>query len=180
MKKIKLTFVLVFLFTICAKAQENKGFEFGFQLSEYQQDFGYGISITSPYVLKEYVAFRLRANQQFFSTFNNQGKVEWSPYQNFALGVLGQRSMIHEKIALYGEGGVFGILPNSDFSKQDFEIGGYGLFGFEFFFDKNFTYYIEAGGIGIDATADELPSEPIYSNGFLINVGFRIILNQNN
>lgn len=178
MKTIKIIFLALFALPFALTAQENKGFEFGFQLSEYQQDFGYGLSVTTPYVFNKNVAFRLRANQQALNSVNNQGKTDWSPYYNLSFGVFGQRSMIAEKIALYGEGGVIGILPNSDFSDEDFVFGGYGLFGFEFYFDQNFSYYFEAGGVGTDATADKLPGEPIYSNGFLMNVGFRIILNQ--
>ena len=66
------------------------------------------------------------------------------------------------------------ILPNSDFSNKSSEFGGYGVFGFEFKSRPIFGYYIELGGVGTGAIADELATNPIYSNGFLTKVGLRI------
>tara|TARA_B100000965_G_C19583846_1_gene754785 strand:- start:993 stop:1529 length:537 start_codon:yes stop_codon:yes gene_type:complete len=167
----------IFLFVNSLQAQE-KGFEVGFQLSEYQQDFGLGIQITSPYLFKESIALRLRANKQYLQHIDKKEVKEvWTPYLNLSLGVFGHRAKIHEKVALYGEGGVIGLIPNDKFSDENFVFGGYGLFGFEFYFIDSFCYFIEAGGVGTGATADQIPSEPIYCNGFLMNVGFRIIFN---
>jgi len=77
-------------------------------------------------------------------------------------------------IAIYGEGGAIGLFPSSDFSEENIVVGGYGLFGFEFLIADNFNYYIELGGIGVDAVADRIPNKPLYSNGFLINVGWKM------
>ena len=52
-------------------------------------------------------------------------------------------------------------------------MGGYGLFGFEFFMNSRNNYFIEIGGVGTGAVADKVANSPIYSNGLLINVGFR-------
>jgi len=97
----------------------------------------------------------------------------WSPYSNFTFGMVGVGGTINNSIRLYGEGGVIGILPNSNFSSSDSEFGGYGLFGFEFFFQEAHNYFIELGGVGTGARADQVITEPIYSNGFIINVGYR-------
>jgi hypothetical protein len=35
------------------------------------------------------------------------------------------------------------------------------------------NYFIELGAVGTGAKADKLPTNPIYSNGFLMSVGFR-------
>ncbi|MEQ8909889.1 MAG: hypothetical protein RIC95_11890 [Vicingaceae bacterium] len=174
--------ILIFFCLFANKGMaQKKGFEIGFQLNEYHQDFGLGLNVTTPYLIKEYVAIRLRANSQFLQHLDPKSLTEtWTPYQNLSLGFFGHRAMIHEKIGLYGEGGILGIFPNDDFSKEDFVIGGYGLFGFEFYFVDQFSYFIEAGGVGSGAKADKLPTEPIYSNGFLINVGFRITFYKNN
>lgn len=51
---------------------------------------------------------------------------------------------------------------------------GYGLFGFEFFISQNFNYHIEIGGVGTGATEDKIRNKRVYSNGLLINTGFRI------
>ena len=40
----------------------------------------------------------------------------------------------------------------------------------------NTNYYLEVGGVGKGAVADKAFGEPIYSNGLLINVGFRYSL----
>ncbi len=69
--------------------------------------------------------------------------------------------------------------------ERDFNKKSYGFqlvkfheeFGFEFFFtentNRNPSYFIELGGIGTGAIANKLSSNPIYSNGFLISVGYR-------
>jgi len=101
----------------------------------------------------------------------------WSPYSNFTFGVLGVGGTIAGAIRLYGEGGVIAILPSSNFSSSDSEFGGYGLFGFEFFFQDAQNYFIELGGVGTGARADKIITDPIYSNGFFINVGYRYVFN---
>jgi hypothetical protein len=53
------------------------------------------------------------------------------------------------------------------------DFGGYGLFGFEFNFDPSSKYFIEMGGRS-GGTADKLPTSPLFSNGFMIQTGFRI------
>jgi hypothetical protein len=78
---------------------------------------------------------------------------------------------------LYAEGGIVFLFPNPVFSDDDINLGGYGLFGFEFFFteetSRNPSYFIELGGIGTGAVADKIATNPLYANGFLISVGFR-------
>lgn len=97
----------------------------------------------------------------------------WSPYSNITLGVVANAGKVGEHIRLYVEGGVIFIFPSSEFSSETSEIGGYGLFGFEFFMAQKHAYYIELGGMGTGAVADKVPGKPIYSNGFTISVGYR-------
>ncbi|MEO0332135.1 MAG: hypothetical protein AAF223_10680, partial [Bacteroidota bacterium] len=75
---------------------------------------------------------------------------------------------------LYGEGGIILLLPSDTFSAERTELGGYGLFGFEFYLKNNANYFIEIGGVGTGAQADKVPNKPIYSNGLLISTGFRM------
>ena len=42
--------------------------------------------------------------------------------------------------------------------------------------NKSINYFIELGGVGTGAKADKIAFKPIYSNGFLIDVGFRVCL----
>lgn len=141
--------------------------EIGFNISQYQKDFGIGLHVISPYFIKETVAIKAGTNIQWFENFKGT-------YQNIQLGMRGRSVIVTHNISIYGEGGVFIILPNSDFSSQSFVLGGYGLFGFEFKIVPRFAYFIELGGVGTGATADKIASKPIYSNGFLTNVGLKI------
>ncbi len=149
-------------------------FAIGYNLSQYQKDFGVGINLTSPYVAK-FMAFRLVSNMQWFENIpNGETNFRWNTYYNFRFGVVTRQFLISNKISLYSEGGLIAILPNSNTSSVTLKLGGYGLFGFEFHPSPNFSQFIETGGIGTDAVADKLPGNPIYCNGFLVSAGFRI------
>ena len=100
----------------------------------------------------------------------------WTPYSNVSLGIMSVGGYLTDFLKLYGEGGVIGILPSNRFSTKDVAMGGYGLFGFEFFMQNGFNYFIEIGGIGTGATADKIATKPIYSNGLSVSTGFRVVL----
>lgn len=170
-----LSFLLVLVLNSYSQNNQNdelNGLGVGFQLNEYQKDFGLGVNITSPYFAKKTMAVRLRGNFMYHEHLKNE-KIDWTAYNNLTLGIVSGKTKITESIALYGEGGIVAIFPSSDFSSNEMEFGGYGLFGFEFYFVPEFSYFFEAGGIGTGAVANELHSDPIYSNGFLISVGCR-------
>lgn len=145
----------------------------GFHLMQVQRDFGWGLSIASPYFLDDKVAVRVRGSM-FFHEHIDQERVTWTPYGQLHVGLIGQGGQINDRIRLYGEGGMVLISPDAAFSSSGSEFGGYGLFGFEFHFEDMGMYFIELGGVGTGARADELPGEPIYSNGFSIGTGFRV------
>ena len=168
--------IIVFLFTCTNIAQEpttSKAFALGFQLNEYQNDFGIGLSATSPYFANNKVAIRLRGNLMWTEHLKDE-KITWSPYGNVTLGAVVVAGHFAGFIKAYAEGGFVGLFPSSEFSSESFVFGGYGLFGFEFYPGKRSCYFIEAGGIGTAATADKMPTSPIYSNGFIISTGLRI------
>lgn len=151
------------------------GFDVGFQLNEFSKDFGLGITVSSPRLLRESVQFRLRANTMYFEYVVNN-ETNWEPYYNLMLGSSSSTARISKNVGLFGEGGVILVFPSNKLSSSEAELGGYGIFGFEFYFTDGFTYFIEMGGIGIDAVADRVANRPIYSNGFLKSVGFKIKL----
>jgi len=172
-----------------SNAQEQKisnKFALGFQINQYQKDFGLGLNLTSPYFANNNMAVRFRANLMFNEHFENGSDTDgkdskddkdgttWTPYSNLSLGFFGVAGIVADFIRLYGEGGVICILPSSEFSSDSYVMGGYGLFGFEFYTYSKFNYFIELGGLGTGASADKIPGEPIYSNGFMISTGFRI------
>jgi len=152
----------------------NTGFGIGYQLVQYQNDFGFGINMISPYFAKKSLGIRLKTNLMFNQNVID-GISDWMAYGNISLGVVGVAGHINEKIRLYGEGGIIAILPSNKFSSTDLLVGGYGLFGFEFFFTSGGNYFIEIGGVGTGATADKVDSKPIYSNGLTISAGVRFI-----
>lgn len=159
------------------KAQEdhlNRGHNFGYQLSQYQQDFGFGLNYGTPLLFKSF-GFRAKYNLMFHQHIAGSLST-WSPYSNFSLGLTGFGGQVGSHIRIYGEGGLLLILPSSAFSSRSTQFGGYGLFGFEFFNSSGFNYFIEMGGVGTGATADKLPYQPIYSNGLSLSTGFRIVL----
>jgi len=180
MKRTKLILVTLIICITTITAQEqtkgvNKGLGFGFQINQFQKDFGLGLNFTTPYFGYDKIALRLRGNLMFNEHIHNLATT-WTPYTNLSLGLIGVGGTIGDFIRLYGESGVIGLLPSADFSSKKFEFGGYGLFGFEFFMNKYINYFIELGGIGTGAQADKIMSKPIYSNGFLIDVGLRVCL----
>ncbi len=153
----------------------NHGVGLGYQLIQFQRDFGLGLNFTSPYFAKDRIAVRIRGNLMFNENVQDQ-ITTWTPYSNASLGLIGVGGMIGDHVRLYGEGGIVGLFPSSDFSSERFEFGGYGLFGFEFFMNRASNYFIEIGGIGSGAIADRIDNQPIYSNGLIISTGFRIHL----
>lgn len=175
MNKIGLSMALI-SFTLQAQAQEslNKHFGIGGQVAQYQNDFGIGLNMTTPYFAHEKMAVRLKANYVWNEHINSSSETTWSPYSNVSIGFVQSVGEINNFLRVYGEGGAIMLFPSSTFSSQSIQFGGYGLFGFEFFFDRHFNYFLEAGGVGTGAKADKVEGKPIYSNGFLINVGVRV------
>lgn len=179
MKSFLLLFLLAAGITASGQADQNpkphSAPAIGIQLSQTQKDFGIGINISSRYYLGDKIAFRLRGNCMFNEHVKDD-YTTWDPYANLSLGVVINGGAAAQFVRLYGEGGSIALLPSSEFSDRKYVLGGYGLFGFEFNTVGNYNYFIEIGGVGTGAKADKVLNKPIYSNGFLVNAGFRINL----
>lgn len=156
-------------------SEPRNNMSIGFQINQYQDDFGIGINATSPFFIYQKVAVRLRSNLMFNEHLKNQ-EATWTPYLNATVGLLGEAGWIGDSIKLYSEGGVIGLFPSETFSSESFEFGGYGLFGFEFYMVPRNNFFIEIGGVGTGARANKMINKPIYSNGLLISAGFRVHL----
>jgi hypothetical protein len=177
------TILLVFIFASISwhvSAQEvvrfNSNMGLGFHLIQNQRDFGLGVNLTSPYFANDKVAIRARGNFMWYQHLDNTTTTTtttWTPYSNLSLGIIGVGGEIGGFVRLYGEGGLLVLLPSNEFSSESSVLGGYGLFGVEFFMNNASNYLIEIGGIGTGAKADEIPGSPIYSNGLMISVGIR-------
>lgn len=177
MKKTGLVIFMLGVFIANAHAQEenfSKNLGIGGQLTQHQQDFGLGLHLTSPYFANDKIALRLRGNL-VWNQHLEDNETTWSPYSNVSFGLTSVSCETGNFIRLYGEGGIMLLFPSDNFSSESSVLGGYGLFGFEFFLNKQSNYFIEIGGVGTGATADKVAEKPIYSNGLLINVGFRYI-----
>lgn len=175
MKKVFLSIVSVLL-ALQMHAQEglSKKFGIGGQVGQHQKDFGIGLNITSPYFVNQKMAFRLKGNLIWNEHLNGNSEITWSSYSNVSLGFVQSVAEISNFVRLYGEGGAILLFPSDEFSSKPVQFGAYGLFGFEFFIDEHVNYFFEAGGVGTGAKADKVVGKPIYSNGFLINVGVRL------
>ena len=159
-------------------AQENElnsGFGMGAQLVQYQRDFGVGLNFTSPLFAHNSIGIRLKGNIMYNENVVN-GSSRWMQYGNLSLGVIGIAGRVNDAIRLYGEGGMIVLFPSSQFSTETVSMGGYGLFGFEFFFSRFGNYFIEIGGIGTGTVADKIATQPIYSNGMSLSTVFRFFL----
>jgi len=176
MKRTTFSLIMILCIMGISTAQEKKissDFGVGIQVSQYQRDFGIGLNMTSPYFANSRIAVRLRGNFMYYEHVKNE-ETTWSPYSNASLGLVVASGTAGDFIRLYGEGGIIVLFPSSEFSSDDFAFGGYGLFGFEFYMTNRHNYFIEIGGVGTGATADKIPTKPIYSNGLLISTGFRM------
>ena len=175
--------VLLFCFIVSLSYQANAqdggsgtGFGVGFHLGQFQKDFSLGLDLTSPYFVYDRIAIRVKGNLAWNEHINSILETTWTSYSNLSIGVVGVGGTVGDFMRLYGEGGFLFLFPSDEFSSETSEMGGYGLFGFEFFMSPNMNYYLEVGGVGTGAKADKVVGKPIYSNGLLINVGFRILL----
>ncbi|MCW5900531.1 MAG: hypothetical protein KIT10_14800 [Flavobacteriales bacterium] len=168
--------MIVVLLASPTQAQDGvrNGFGIGGQVGQHQKDFGIGLHLTSPYFAHKKTAVRLRGNVLWNEHLNGASETTWSSYSNLSLGFVQTVGELGDRMRVYGEGGAIYLFPSEEFSTRSVVFGGYGLFGFEFFLDEHMNYFIEAGGVGTGARADEIPGKPIYSNGFLINVGVRV------
>src|SRR5690625_5459155 len=62
-------------------SEPRNNMSIGFQINQYQDDFGIGINATSPFFIYQKVAVRLRSNLMFNEHLKNQ-ETTWTPYLN--------------------------------------------------------------------------------------------------
>ena len=172
-KSLLFTLILLGFANLNLIQAQSSNWRIDYHLSEMSGDFGQGIMIETPSLVKDYFTLKFRGNQNYLN-YDLEGKNQWTDYYTATAGISSSPSRVSKSIELYGEGGVMMIFPNSDFSDADPGFGGYGLFGFNFLFDPVFSYFIEAGGVGSGSRAELSDNERIYANGFFIQVGFKI------
>lgn len=183
MKTSFILFIIIFIYLplkgqIDKKENFNKqSMMFGFDVQQFQKDYGIGVSVYSQSFWHNRVKVRGSVGGQWLEYIqSSNGLSTWQFYPHIRMGFQGRTAIIADKIYTYGEGGILFIFPSSSFSTKSFIQGGYGCFGFELFIQPKFSYYIELGGLGTGAVADKAVHQPIYSNGMLIAVGMRFAL----
>ncbi len=158
---MKRNIIIVFMILIASiEVYSEENFSAGFEIGEIGNDLIIGGRITSPFILNGSAAFRLSGD----TAVNNTDSF---CYGYFRGGLIGTGGIAAGLIRLYGEGGI-SILWNAEDSSQ-LVIGGYGLFGFEFFTAVNspVSYFIELGTLGISISR---------LNGFNVRTGMSVYL----
>jgi hypothetical protein len=184
MKKLTLVLGICLLAGTSMKAQltqdapvSNKpnNMAIGYHVNDFNHDFGFGLGVTSPYFAYKIFAVRLSYNFQRFNFIDTTHTYTSVGYKNIKIG-LSTNAIILDKIRLYGEIGMAALVCPVAITSKNTSYGGYGLFGFEFLISKGFSYYIELGAIGTKTKADNVPTVPIFSNGFTTTAGLRVYL----
>jgi hypothetical protein len=160
----------------------REGWSVGYRMHRAQDDFGIGGAFASP--LFAHSSLRLTLGGAIAWSPHDtteSGDQAWASYGEGHLVVEGGMRAPGSPVRLYGFGGPMVLLLPSRMSDDRIAIGGLGGFGFEYYFlhagsDGPVSYFTELGGIGTGARADRLPGRPLLSNGFFINVGFRLYL----
>lgn len=152
----------------------------GYVLSDKAGNFGIGLEITSPSLLDGFLSFRAESELEWLSgaIFMSDENISWEMYSSHKIGVVGTGGFAAEIIKLYGEFGGICVIPNSRISNDNYQLGIYGLFGFDFFMKPGafISYFIETGSTGVFAGADKLAGSPAYLNGWTTSTGIRIHL----
>ncbi len=179
MKKLIKSIVLLVVLSISSKGlnaqTKTNSLGFGFNICQVQNDYGLGLDIISPYFANSTVAVRIGGSLKWLEHIDGE-EMTWTTYQNMQGGLRVRQFVIEDKLFCYGEGGIMLLFPNQEFSSESINIGGYGLFGFEFKSADKVGYFLEMGGTGTGARVDKIINKPIYSNGFITTVGFRWII----
>lgn len=182
MKKVILLFAAIATLSVTASAQEaavvdkKNHIAVGMNINSFGGDFGLGINVTSPTFFDNHMAVKVSGNYQWLDHIDAGGDHTWTGYTLFRAGLMGVNMSLSEVIELYGEGGLALALTDNSLSTESSTMGGYGLFGFEFFMPANMSYFIELGGMGLGAKADKVATSPLIANGFMASVGFRVRL----
>lgn len=159
-----------------SNAQEEKNpFSIGFKTLQIQNDFGLGVDLVSPYFLKKKMALKLGYQLQWLEHLKGN-QVTWTSYSTWQFGIKSRRPVWEQKLFVTAEGGAMFILPSDQFSTQDSDLGIYGLLGIDWITTDHLILFMEFGAGGSKSRANKVDQSPIYTNGFISQVGFRIHL----
>lgn len=148
-----------------------QGFSVSYMLTDLADNFGIGLEVQSP-LFFSFAALRIDA---FAFWLNAPESAElWYPFLVVRAGLAGYSFIQNQIVRLYGYGGVECVFPGlwTDYiDTEQFRIGGFGGFGFEFFFIPQACYFIELGSTS--SVAKTRYDTRLYRNGFETLVGLR-------
>jgi len=165
MKKITLLGLFITMsFSLFSNEQTNiettnryrDSLSLGFKLEELNNNLGINFDLVSPTFINYF-------NARVSGGYVMEGSDYESTHNKYLFGLRGHGAPVTDFLKLYGEFGAVFIQESNDF-----EIGCYGLFGFEFYtateYKSPVSYFIELGTNSM--------STDLY-NGFTTNVGLR-------
>lgn len=174
----KLIAILMLAVAVNSLTAEESPLSMGYILSEKAGNFGIGLEVSSPSIFDGFLSIRLESQLEWLSSqmFVSNSDLSWEMYSSHKLGIVGTGGFAGDIIKLYGEFGGLCVLPNTGVSADEYQLGIYGLFGFEFFMEKNsfISYFIECGTTGLFAGADKLTDNPDYLSGWSTFTGIRL------
>ena len=159
--------------------EERDGWALGYTLHRFQDDFGTGASLTTPFFLRHSLRVTLAGGVAWSpNAVTDEGDQDWARYGEARLVLEGGARAEGSPVRLYGFGGPMLLALPSRLSDDEIAIGGLGGFGFEYYFmhggkDGPVSYFTELGGAGTGARADNQPGRPMLANGFFVTVGLR-------
>jgi hypothetical protein len=164
---------------IQSQRRENEGFSLGMDVQRMQDDFGVGLRAATPFFFDGTTRITVGGGVDWFPHgVSDSGHNEWITYGHARLVIEGGRRIEGAPIRLYGFGGVQLLFLPDRLSSTSVAVGGLGGFGFEFYMrrgaaDGPVSYFIEIGGVGMNATANQQPGHPGLATGFLTTAGMR-------
>lgn len=162
------------------RTRPDDGLALGFALHRFQDDFGFGGLVATPTFLAGLLRVAFGGGVAWYPhALDDEGHETWQLYGHSRAVLEAGARIPSTPLRLYGFGGVTTLFVPGELSSKKVRLGGVGGFGFEFRFqrphqgDAPVSYFAEFGGIGTGATADRLPTHPIFANGFLLTTGLR-------
>lgn len=156
--------------------EEDDVWKYGLHFSNWQQDGGGGISISTPFY--KGMAFRFKGQLMIHEYVNaTAGETSLAPYIGGSAGLAFIIGRIGETVRIYGEGGPVVVVPSEELSNTNAKFGGYALMGSEWIASRSRTYlsfFLETGYVGTLARADLDPRNSYYATGFMLNAGIRL------
>lgn len=149
----------------------------GFELVKFQDDFGFGLQMTSPYFFSNTLGLQVSVAQNYFTDYVSPttGHNRWEHYQTGRVGIVGGR-IVSDLFRLYSYAGALIVRPGNKLSSKDLFLGGYAKFGFEFLSAKSQSLFLEYGLTATNAVAEKISTKPIFVNGHYSAAGIRVYL----